>query len=171
MSIPVVYLRALEPEDLDALEKIENDSTYWNYSNQTEPFSLFTLKQFIKEQQQDIFQVRQKRFAISNREKKLLGCIDLFDFEPIHRRAGVGLYLFEEYRNKGIGCKALSLLEEYALTILHLKTLYANIAAENKASRSLFNRSGFKQVGLKKNWNFYHGEFHDEYLYQKTLLK
>ncbi|MEL0317530.1 MAG: GNAT family N-acetyltransferase [Flavobacteriaceae bacterium] len=169
MNTVEIHLRALEPEDLLALEKIENDSAYWKYSNQTEPFSRVLLNQFIREQQQDIFQVRQKRFVISNQDKILLGCIDLFDFEPLHRRAGVGLYLLQEYRNKGIGSKALGLLAEYAKNILQLKTLYANIAIENMASKSLFQSAGFNQSGLKKEWNFYQGEFHDEYLYQKTL--
>ena len=169
MNTVEIHLRALEPEDLLALEKIENDSAYWKYSNQTEPFSRVLLNQFIKEQQQDIFQVRQKRFVISNQDKILLGCIDLFDFEPLHRRAGVGLYLLQEYRNKGIGSKALGLLAEYSKNILQLKTLYANIAIENMASKSLFQSAGFNQSGLKKEWNFYQGEFHDEYLYQKTL--
>ena len=169
MNTVEIHLRALEPEDLLALEKIENDTAYWKYSNQTEPFSRVLLKQFIREQQQDIFQVRQKRFVISNQDKILLGCIDLFDFEPLHRRAGIGLYLLQEYRNKGIGSKALGLLEEYAKNILQLKTLYANIAIENKESKSLFQSAGFSQSGLKKEWNFYQGEFHDEYLYQKTL--
>jgi len=169
MNTVEIHLRALEPEDLLALEKIENDSAYWKYSNQTEPFSRVLLNQFIREQQQDIFQVRQKRFVISNQDKILLGCIDLFDFEPLHRRAGVGLYLLQEYRNKGIGSKALGLLAEYAKNILQLKTLYANIAIENMASKSLFQSAGFSQSGLKKEWNLYQGEFHDEYLYQKTL--
>ncbi len=169
MNTVEIHLRALEPEDLLALEKIENDSAYWKYSNQTEPFSRVLLNQFIREQQQDIFQVRQKRFVISNQDKILLGCIDLFDFEPLHRRAGIGLYLLQEYRNKGIGSKALGLLEEYAKNILQLKTLYANIAIENMSSKSLFQSAGFIQSGLKKEWNFYQGEFHDEYLYQKTL--
>ncbi len=169
MNTVEIHLRALEPEDLLALEKIENDSAYWKYSNQTEPFSRVLLNQFIREQQQDIFQVRQKRFVISNQDKILLGCIDLFDFEPLHRRAGIGLYLLQEYRNKGIGSKALGLLAEYVKIFCSLKTLYANIAIENMASKSLFQSAGFNQSGLKKEWNFYQGEFHDEYLYQKTL--
>ena len=80
MNLEVVNLRALEPEDLNELEAIENDSFYWNYSNQTEPFSLFTLKQFILQQKQDIYEVRQKRFVISGAQKQVLGFIDLFDF-------------------------------------------------------------------------------------------
>jgi len=59
MNLKELHLRALEPEDLTVLEQVENDTVNWNYSNQTEPFSLFTLKQYINQQSQDIFEVRQ----------------------------------------------------------------------------------------------------------------
>ena len=69
MNLKELHLRALEPEDLTVLEQVENDTVNWNYSNQTEPFSLFTLKQYINQQSQDIFEVRQKRFVISDMQK------------------------------------------------------------------------------------------------------
>ena len=109
MNLEEIHLRALEPEDIEVLEKVENDSIYWNYSNQTEPFSVNILRHYIREQKQDIFQVRQKRFTISNLSKEVIGFIDLFDFEPLHRRAGVGLFVLESFRNKGVGKKALIL--------------------------------------------------------------
>lgn len=40
MNTKTIHLRALEPQDLPVLEQIENDTTYWKYSNQTEPFFL-----------------------------------------------------------------------------------------------------------------------------------
>ena len=42
MNLDELHLRALEPEDLAVLEQVENDTVYWNHSNQTEPFSLYT---------------------------------------------------------------------------------------------------------------------------------
>jgi diamine N-acetyltransferase len=73
MNLKELHLRALEPEDLTVLEQVENDTVNWNYCNQTEPFSLFTLKQYINQQSQDIFEVRQKRFVISDMQKKCVG--------------------------------------------------------------------------------------------------
>ncbi|MCH1433368.1 MAG: GNAT family N-acetyltransferase, partial [Flavobacteriaceae bacterium] len=131
MNLEELHLRALEPEDLAVLEQVENDKVYWNYSNQTEPFSLYTLKQYIKQQSQDIFEVRQKRFVISDAQKSVLGFIDLFDFEPLHRRAGVGIFVLSSYRTKGVASKALLLLHDYIKEHLNLKNLYANIAKEN----------------------------------------
>jgi diamine N-acetyltransferase len=169
MNLEEIHLRALEPEDIEVLEKVENNSIYWNYSNQTEPFSVYTLKLYIKEQKLDIFQVRQKRFAISNLKKEVIGFIDLFDFEPLHRRAGVGLFILESFRNKGVGKKALILLHMYVKKQLNMNTLYANIAIENSESIVLFRSVGYIEIGLKKNWNFYGDTFHDETLYQKML--
>jgi len=75
----------------------------------------------------------------------------------------------EEYRNKGYAKISLSLLEEYAVNQLNVKNLYANVGAENKASIQLFSAAGFQRVGVKKNWNYYDGQFHDEYLFQKEI--
>ena len=102
MNLKEIHLRALEPEDIEVLMKIENNTHYWNYSNQTEPFSRHILKQFINQQKQDIFEVRQKRFVISNIQNKVLGFIDLFDYEPIHRRAGVGLFIIESIKGNNL---------------------------------------------------------------------
>ena len=137
MNLDELHLRALEPEDLAVLEQVENDTVYWNHSNQTEPFSLYTLKQYIKQQSQDIFEVRQKRFVISDAQKSVLGFVDLFDFEPLHRRAGVGIFVLSSYRTKGVASKALLLLHDDIKEHLNLKNLYANITKEN-SSRSFF---------------------------------
>jgi diamine N-acetyltransferase len=40
-----IYLRALEPEDLDFLYQIENDSSIWQYGANKAPVSRFCLKQ------------------------------------------------------------------------------------------------------------------------------
>jgi diamine N-acetyltransferase len=138
MNLDELHLRALEPEDLAVLEQVENDTVYWNHSNQTEPFSLYTLKQYIKQQSQDIFEVRQKRFVISDAQKSVLGFIDLFDFEPLHRRAGVGIFVLSSYRTKGVASKALLLLHDYIKEHLNLKNLYANITKENKIEYDVF---------------------------------
>ena len=169
MNLEGLYLRALEPDDLAVLEQVENDTVYWSYSNQTEPFSLYTLKQYITQQSQDIFEVRQKRFVISDAQKSVLGFIDLFDFEPIHRRAGVGIFVLNAYRTKGVATKALQLIHAYVKEHLNLKNLYANISMENSSSIKLFAGAGYVEIGIKKDWNFYQGCFHDELLYQICL--
>ena len=169
MRIKDLFLRALEPSDIKILMQLENDENYWKYSNTTEPFSKKILTSFIAEQKHDIFEVKQKRYVISSIKTPTLGFVDLFDFQPLHRRAGVGIVIVDEFRGKGFGKKALDLLIIHSKKNLNINCLFANIAFENKASVCLFQSLGFIKVGLKKSWNFYDNSFHDEYLYQKIL--
>ena len=169
MSLDTLTLRALEPGDIDVLLSIENDKEFWKYSNQREPFSRHLLELFIAQQQHDIFEVKQRRYILTNFSQKLLGIIDLFDFEPFHRRVGVGLIIIPSERKKGMGKKALELIELHCAKNLNIHSLYANIAIENKASIAIFEFCGFENVGIKKEWNFYEDSFHDEFLYQKII--
>ena len=43
-----VKLRALEPEDLDFLFKIENNTNFWEFSSTQVPFSKYMLKKIFR---------------------------------------------------------------------------------------------------------------------------
>jgi diamine N-acetyltransferase len=169
MKLEGIFLRALEPEDLDVLLQLENDSSLWKYSNRTEPFSRDLLQKYIDQQEQDIFEVKQKRFVVSYPDQTPIGFVDLFDFEPLHRRAGIGVIIHPDHQGKGYAKRALELVEEFAKKQLNLHSLFANIAVENSASLKVFESCEFNRIAEKKEWNFYEGRFHDEYLYQKLL--
>jgi diamine N-acetyltransferase len=162
-----IYLRALEPEDLEFIHTIENDESFWEISNTQTPFSRFILKQYIKNSHKDIFEAKQLRLVISNYDNIALGMIDLFDFDFKNSRAGIGILVKESLnRNKGVGKEALQLLVDYSFRHLNLHQLYCNITEGNKASLSLFASQGFEIVGLKKDWNAVDGHYQNEYLYQ-----
>jgi diamine N-acetyltransferase len=59
-----IYLRALEPEDLEFVYAVENDETVWQVSNTQTPYSRFLIKQYLENAQQDIYEARQLRLAI-----------------------------------------------------------------------------------------------------------
>jgi len=163
-------LRALEPDDLELVYDVENDKSLWVYSNTTSPFSNHTLKKFIENSHLDIIEHKQLRMVIAD-DKKSCGFIDLYDYDFVNRRVGVGIIIFEKYRSKGIGLSSLQLTEKYLLEHVPIHQLYANISSKNKESISLFEKSGFVNVGLKKDWIFYNNKFNDEFLFQKILNK
>jgi diamine N-acetyltransferase len=162
-----IYLRALEPEDLEFIHTIENDESIWEISNTQTPYSKFLIKQYLDHAHKDIFEVKQLRLVISSYNDVALGMIDLFDFDFKNRRAGVGILVKEpEDRLKGYGKEALKLLIDYSFKQLDLHQLYCNISEGNDASIKLFSKQGFKKVGLKKEWNYVNGFFKNEYLFQ-----
>ncbi|QYJ68406.1 GNAT family N-acetyltransferase [Flavobacterium litorale] len=163
-----VYLRALEPDDLDFVYQMENDESIWEVSNTVTPYSRFLIRQYLENAHQDIFQAKQLRLAIcKNNNFEAVGLIDIFDFDPINHRAGLGIVIKDTFnRNEGIGSQALSLLIEYAFTQLQLHQLYANITPNNTPSVSLFTNFGFTCTGIKKDWNKKGSGYADEALYQ-----
>lgn len=166
-------LRALEPEDLEFVYAVENDTSVWEVSHTQTPYSRFLIRQYLGNAQQDIYEAKQLRLAICLKDSgKTVGLIDLFDFDPQHRRAGIGILIRDEGdRGKGIGSEALGLLIDYAFGALHLHQLYANINPGNTASMSLFANFGFVECGRKRDWNLVGGVFRDEALFQLIQTK
>lgn len=146
-------LRALEPEDLSLLYKWENDPQIWNVGNTLAPYSRYMLKEYIAESRRDIFETRQLRLMADWKGTgETVGMVDLYDFDPYHKRAGVGIMVGAEYRRKGLGIQMISLLAAYTFSFLKMHQLYVHIPSENKASQALFARCGFVVTGTLNDW-------------------
>ncbi|PKQ61089.1 GNAT family N-acetyltransferase [Labilibaculum manganireducens] len=164
-----IRLRALEPTDLKLLYKWENDSTIWEVSHTLKPFSIFILKQYLESSHLDIFETKQLRLVIELIETNTpVGLIDLFDFDPFHQRAGIGILINDtENKNKGFASEALQILCNYAFSILQVHQLYCNITVSNEVSLRLFTKQGFEIIGNKKDWIRSKNGWMDEYSLQK----
>lgn len=153
LSNDIITLRAPEPEDLDKFYNWENDTNLWSLGSTVTPFSKYVLKEYIATAGQDIYQTRQMRLMIvQNSTDQVVGMIDLFDFDPFHRRAAMGLLIDPEHQRKHYGTMALELLEEYAFKFLGIHMLYAYVPVANEASLHLFEKKGFVNSGTMKAW-------------------
>lgn len=162
-----INLRALEPEDLDFLFQIENNEAFWEVSHTQAPFSKYLLKQYLENAHLDIFEAKQLRLVIEDQiSLKPIGMIDLFDFNPLHKRAGIGILIHPDFQKNGFASEALQLLISYSFTHLQLHQLFANITFDNSNSITLFSKHSFKKIGIKKDWILNKGIYKDEILFQ-----
>jgi len=163
-----ILLRALEPTDLDFLYKLENDESVWEVSNTITPYSRFILKKYLENSHKDIFEVKQLRLVICTQtNKKAIGCIDLYDFDPKNLRVGLGIIIFsKKEKRKGFAYEATKILCDYAFESLDVHQVYAAITEGNVASIKLFEKVGFINTGIKKDWIKSQGRFKDELHYQ-----
>lgn len=160
----MVKLRALEPSDLDILYSWENDDRVWFSSSNTRPVSKQTLQFFI-DSINDIYTDKQVRLVIEY-ENTPVGCVDLFDFEPLHQRAGVGIMIDENHEGKSLAHEALKELQNYAFNQLGLHQLYCNVSQNNERSIHLFNRSGFMHTATRKEWVKEGKNWYDQFIFQ-----
>jgi diamine N-acetyltransferase len=168
MKYKDIRLRALEPEDLELLYEWENNQSYWLISNTITPFSRYNLKQYIENSHKNIYETGQHRLMIDHIEdKKTIGTIDIFEFDPFHKRAGIGILIADEnYRKKGFAAMSLICLIKYCFETLKLHQLYCNIISNNIESINLFIKQGFVQNGTKKDWIKTDDGYLDEFMFQ-----
>jgi diamine N-acetyltransferase len=147
-----IKLRAPEPEDLEVLYEWENDTALWPVGCTLVPYSRYDLKLYISSSK-DLYESKQLRLLITVKpDPGAVGTIDLYDFEPHHRRAAVGIMIDREHQKKGLAGDALSLFCEYAFSFLKLHQIYAYIPVDNEPSKRLFARCGFKETGILSDW-------------------
>ena len=163
-------LRALEAEDVDLLYVWENDPAVWGVGGTLAPFSRHTLRRFLDEQRFDLYAARQLRLVVETLDGRAVGLVDLFEFEPVDLRAGIGILIHGAGdRGRGFASDALDVLCRYARQVLGLHQLWCSVAPDNAASLTLFRRAGFVECGRKREWRRTPDGWADELLLQKIF--
>lgn len=172
----MLRLRKIEPSDLPFLYQWENDAITWADSDTHNPLSRHDLHQYIENTTGDIYRDGQLRLIIESSDAtqrllnttqpttRILGCIDLFDFDARNRKAAIGMYVVPEARGKGVGKQAVQLLLDYAFDFLHLRMVYAIISVNNAPCSHLYKQMEFTPSSVLKDWTL-EG---DAILWQKT---
>lgn len=170
-DLPLVVLRAMEPEDLDLLYTIENDPAMWEVSSGCSPVSKFVLRKYISLQPDEIYSGGELRLVIEDAEQsRAVGLADLTSISLIDGKAEVGIAVLKKEQSKHYGYAALLRLAKYAKMYLKLRFLYAHVsAADNAASVKIFESAGFHQIALLPQWHYRMGKYEDVRLYQKML--
>jgi diamine N-acetyltransferase len=173
MKYREIRLRALEPEDLELLYEWENNDSNWIISNTISPFSKYTLKRYLENSHKNIYETGQLRLMIDNiPDKVTIGTIDIFDFDPFHKRAGLGILIANEsYRRKGYASMSLTCLVDYCFKTLQLHQLFCNILSNNSESMELFKKQGFVETGVKKEWINTPDGYLDEHIFQLINIR
>ena len=147
-----ITLRCAEPEDAERIFRWENDRGIWRVSGTHVPYSRFQIEQYLLGDN-DIAAQKQLRLMIDLTESgNTIGCIDIFDYDAINSRAGLGILIDKDYRRLGYAKIALALCVEYLFNNLMLHQVYCSIDETNTESQQLFVGQGFELVGRRKDW-------------------
>lgn len=106
----------------------------------------------------------------TSRMFRTVGTIDLFEYDPLHGRAGIGILIYDRSdRGRGYAADAVETLCRYARERLRMHQLWCNVGAENEASLRLFRGLGFREIGRKRDWLWTPDGYGDEIMLQKIL--
>lgn len=165
IKIGETALRSAEPCDALQIYEWENDRDVWRVSNNYAPYSLYQIEQFLQNNN-DLHSNHQLRLMIEFSGKSI-GCIDIFDYDAINQRAGIGILIEKDYRQQGHAHDALLMTMQYLFGSLMLHQVYCSIDEDNTASQQLFSRAGFEPCGRRKQWKKTPNGYIDELEYQR----
>lgn len=168
-----IRLRPVEATDVDVILEFENDSSEWRSASTVAPYSRRQIEEYVAAYRADIYSERQLRLIVERKDDmKVIGLVDLYDYNPVNARAMVGIYIESDSRHMGVGEEALALLAQYAGLHIGMHQLAAVIAEDNVASLSLFKAAGYTTCGKLRSWyarNERRG-YADAYIVQKLLV-
>ncbi len=101
-----------------------------------------------------------------NEKNKTIGTVDLFEFDPGHRRVGLGIFINKDERGKGFSKEALDIIIDYCFNTLMVHQIFCNISSGNEISMKIFQSKGFEIIGNKKEWLLIDNQWKDEILLQ-----
>ena len=113
-------LRSLIDSDLDFLEKIENNTSLWEFGSEQKKYTREELRSYIKNSDTPLQIAKQSRFVVDYKSIPV-GFIDLFNYKE--KEVSVGIIIDEEYQNRGFAQESLSILSHHCFDNLNIKKL------------------------------------------------
>ena len=162
-----IFLRKPILSDLNQLLLWENDFQKSFHTDHPIFYSVDEIQNFLISDH-DLLSKGQLRYIIVANEIPV-GCIDLYSYDLVNSRAGVGIFIDSKFRLNGYASKSLKILKSVANQEYLISSLYAEIMASNSLSIRIFEKNGFIKNGKKQNWISQQDSFEDVYFYQILL--
>ncbi|MCR4660017.1 MAG: GNAT family N-acetyltransferase [Bacteroidales bacterium] len=81
-----------------------------------------------------------------------VGTVELYAYDPLNRRAAIGVAVATDHRHKGYATAMIAELERLCSEVYALHQLYCDVAVVNTASTALFKKCGYKICGQMQEW-------------------
>ncbi len=155
-------LRAIVPEDLEALFAIFSDAQTMRYWSRGPYSSLEELQSYFDKTQQAFEDRSQLRWGLVRREDgKLIGVCSMYAIDAGNLRADIGYILNRGAWGQGYMQEALTAVLDYGFEVLSLRRVEADIDPRNAASVASLGKLGFQREGLLKERWLVNGEVSD----------
>ncbi|WP_188067080.1 GNAT family N-acetyltransferase [Brevibacillus brevis] len=157
-----VYLRKMTGEDVDVYHTWRNDVEVMRTTNPSiDVYTWGDTNGFVN---QVILQGSSSKsyMIVDSQTNRPIGITSLIQIDLKNRNAECIIDIGEkEYWGKGYGREALKLLLDYAFLEMNLHRVSLRVFSFNEKAIKLYDRLGFKQEGISRQFLFREGKWHD----------
>ncbi|MFS2015443.1 GNAT family N-acetyltransferase [Massilia sp. CT11-108] len=161
----IVTLRAPELADMSKLHKWSNDPEIWNMLGGWHfPFSSRSTEEWIRSRKDG--NLTDHVFCIDTHDAGVIGTANIVNIDWKNKTAFHGIMIGETmFRGRGYALDSVFAIMRYAFMELGLNRLDSDIIAYNDRSMKFYlEKCGWKHEGVRRNWYFRDGSFHDKIL-------
>ena len=158
-----VKLRALEISDLTLLHEWANEPELWEKLGGWHfPYSSLSTENWLRSR--DNNNLVGHVFGIETEEDGLIGTVNLINIDWKNKNAFTGLMIGKkELRGKPYALDTVMTIMRYAFDELGLNRLDGDMIETNNLSINFFiKRCGWIKEGIKKDWFYRKGRYHDK---------
>lgn len=160
-----IYFRALEYDDLDFINELRNDGTFFQYTTGNK---FFISQEYDKKWIEDkIFNNRYQLYVmICNKDNnQRIGYIGVTDIDYINRKALLhGIVIHKAFTDRGYGNQVTMLMIRHLFHELNMNMVYTYIRTDHPASVKIVNKLGFSIDGTIRSFAFKQNRYHDVYI-------
>jgi [ribosomal protein S5]-alanine N-acetyltransferase len=144
LRTPRFVLRALSPEDSPHIFVLRTDDAVNQYLGRPKAKTMADVHQFIDRIRDGVEKDASILWAIEfNNADGFAGTICLWNISWEDARAEIGYELLPQHHGKRIMQEVMPVVLDYAFTVMGLRVIVAELAAENVRSVSLLEKFGF----------------------------
>lgn len=156
----LVNLRAVEPSDYPVLARWYNDPgvmKYWGHPGQT-----LSLRQVSEREEQEARRGTSRKYIIELKDARAIGQIDYYELDWRVRSCSVSIMIADpDYWGGGYGTDAMRTLLEYLFAEMGLHRISLNVHATNARAKRSYEKNGFQEEGVMRDWAFFEGRWVD----------
>tara|TARA_B100000745_G_scaffold292473_1_gene233344 strand:+ start:3445 stop:4038 length:594 start_codon:yes stop_codon:yes gene_type:complete len=159
-----VVLRTLTRDDLPALTEWINDPEITQYLNMYHPMMFESEEQWYEKL---IDSTTNFVLAIETKDEKknFIGTMGILQIDHRNQRAATGALLGDKKcHGRGYGTDAKMHLLHWAFRELNLRKVRSSVLATNHRSKRYLEKTGYRQIGVRKEDHLLRGRFVDEIL-------
>lgn len=155
-----LILKKIEKEDVQELFAIYSNDKVFEFCGIIPKHNIDTVYNMIGHFERDYNKKSRIKFGIflKNESNKLVGIIEVMDFNQKVNMVTIGYFLAEEYWEKGIASEAVSILIKFLFETVDINRIHAEVMPANKASMRVLIKNGFIMEGLLRQSAFWSGK-------------
>ena len=152
------FFRLPTSDDAEAIRRIRNDQTTWE--NLTDPTPITESDQ-VAWYRALSSRAGTRCFVVFDEVNPFLGYVRMDEYDKINRSVRVGLDIAPEFRGRGHGQKAFSLLLRYAFHEMNVHRVWLLVLHTNLRAIHVYQKIGFSPEGALREAVFRHGRYVD----------